>query len=140
MYELKKDGTGCNNMVPKKNYYELMGYKMESEAPVVVPSQKKAETAVNDQQHSANANIGNNSYINITSTDDYVEIIKAKLKPVIYDKWELGQVFYTIVCGLQKIIDTFNKNQPTYKRISALDIRKEPFEKSSTKKIKRNLV
>ena len=41
---------------------------------------------------------------------------------------------------LQKIIDTFNKNQPTYKRISALDIRKEPFEKSSTKKIKRNLV
>lgn len=99
----KKDGTGCNNMVPKKNYYELMGYKMESEAPVVVPSQKKAENAVNDQQHSANANIGNNSYINIASTDDYVEIIKAKLKPVIYDKWELGQVFYTIVCGLQNM-------------------------------------
>ena len=41
---------------------------------------------------------------------------------------------------IQKIIDSFNKNQPTYKRISALDIRKEPFEKSSTKKIKRNLV
>ena len=99
----KKDGTGCNNMVPKKNYYELMGYKMESEAPVVVPSQKKAENAVNDQQHSANANIGNNSYINIASTDDYVEIIKAKLKAVIYDKWELGQVFYTIVCGLQNM-------------------------------------
>lgn len=37
---------------------------------------------------------------------------------------------------LQKIIDTFNKNQPTYKRISALDIRKEPFEKSSTKRSK----
>lgn len=99
----KKDGTGCNNMVPKKNYYELMGYKMESEAPVVVPAQKKAENAVNDQQHSANANIGNNSYINIASTDDYVEIIKAKLKPVIYDKWELGQVFYAIVCGLQNM-------------------------------------
>lgn len=99
----KKDGTGCNNMVPKKNYYELMGYKMESEAPVVVPSQKKAENAVNDQQHSANADIGNNSYINIASTDDYVEIIKAKLKLVIYDKWELGQVFYTIVCGLQNM-------------------------------------
>lgn len=99
----KKDGTGCNNMVPKKNYYELMGYKMESETPVVVSSQKKAEKSVNDQQHSANANIENNSYINIASTDDYVEIIKAQLNPVVYDKWELGQVFYTIVCGLQNM-------------------------------------
>ena len=99
----KKDGTGCNNMVTKKKYYELMGYKMESEAPVVVSSQKKAENSVNDQQLSAKAKIDNNSYINIASTDDYVEIIKAQLKPVVYDKWELGQVFYTIVCGLQNM-------------------------------------
>lgn len=99
----KKDGTGCNNMVTKKKYYELMGYKMESEAPVVVSSQKKAENSVNDQQLSAKAKIDNNSYINIASTDDYVEIIKAQLKTVVYDKWELGQVFYTIVCGLQNM-------------------------------------
>ncbi len=41
---------------------------------------------------------------------------------------------------LQDILDEYNKTQPTYRRIIGLDIRKEPFEKSSTKKIKRNLV
>lgn len=41
---------------------------------------------------------------------------------------------------LQKIVDKYNENQPTYKRIIGLDIRDVPFEKSSTRKIKRNLV
>ncbi len=41
---------------------------------------------------------------------------------------------------LRALLDDYNKNQPTYRRIVGLEIRKEPFEKSSTKKIKRNLV
>lgn len=45
-----------------------------------------------------------------------------------------------IQAKLQKILDQYNQKQPTYKRIIGLDIRKEPFEKSSTRKIKRNLV
>ena len=38
---------------------------------------------------------------------------------------------------IQEFIDEYNKNQPTYRYIVGLNIRKEPFEKSSTKKIKR---
>lgn len=99
----KKDGTGCNNMVPKKAYYEHMGYKMEAEVPVSKSLQKKTEVSVNNQQQQAIVDVRDNSYMNIASTDDYVEIIKAQLNPVVYDKWELGQVFYTIVCGLQNM-------------------------------------
>ena len=41
---------------------------------------------------------------------------------------------------LQKILDHYNRRQPTYKQIVALEVRDQPFVKSSTRKIKRNLV
>lgn len=75
---------------------------MKAGAPSAVPSQKKTENSVKTQKQVI-AKVDDRSYINIVSTDDYVEIIKAQLKPVVYDKWELGQVFYTIVCGLQNM-------------------------------------
>lgn len=39
--------------------------------------------------------------------------------------------------GLQKIIDEYNQDKPVYKRIHALKIRDEEFEKTPSKKIKR---
>ena len=42
--------------------------------------------------------------------------------------------------GIQEFLDEFNKSQPTYRHIVGLEIREAPFERSSTKKIKRNLV
>ncbi len=41
---------------------------------------------------------------------------------------------------LHTILDEYNKTQPTYRRVIGLDIRDQEFEKSSTRKIKRNLV
>lgn len=38
---------------------------------------------------------------------------------------------------LQKIIDEYNQNKPVYKRIHALKVREEEFEKTPSKKIKR---
>ena len=38
---------------------------------------------------------------------------------------------------VQKIIDAYNKNAPSYKRIFKLKIRETEFEKNTTKKIKR---
>lgn len=38
---------------------------------------------------------------------------------------------------LQAFLDQYNKNQPTYRQITGLVVRKNPFMKSSTKKIKR---
>lgn len=38
---------------------------------------------------------------------------------------------------LQKLIDAYNKNVPSYKRVFKLKIREVEFEKNTTKKIKR---
>ncbi len=43
----------------------------------------------------------------------------------------------TIRAGLQAFLDDYNRNQPTYRQITALVVRKNPFLRSSTKKIKR---
>ena len=42
--------------------------------------------------------------------------------------------------GIQDYIDEFNRSQPSYRAIIRLELRDQPFERSSTKKIKRNLV
>lgn len=42
-----------------------------------------------------------------------------------------------IQAGLQAFIDEYNKKQPTYRQITGLVVRKNPFIRSSTKKIKR---
>lgn len=38
---------------------------------------------------------------------------------------------------LQKIIDEYNKNVPSYKKVYSLKVRETEFEKNTTKKIKR---
>lgn len=42
-----------------------------------------------------------------------------------------------IQTALQAFLDEYNKNQPTYRRITGLVVRKNPFIRNSTKKIKR---
>lgn len=41
---------------------------------------------------------------------------------------------------LQAFLDHYNKSQPTYRQITGLVIRKNPFHKNTTRKIKRNEV
>ena len=42
-----------------------------------------------------------------------------------------------IRAALQAFLDQYNKKQPTYRQITGLVVRKYPFARSSTKKIKR---
>lgn len=43
----------------------------------------------------------------------------------------------TVKTALQEVLDQYNKNQPTYRQITGLVVRKNPFIRNSTKKIKR---
>ena len=43
----------------------------------------------------------------------------------------------TVRNELQAFLDQYNKSQPTYRQITGLVVRKNPFIRSSTKKIKR---
>lgn len=72
----KNDGTGCNKSIGMRYYYEQMGYTLEDE--------KKEHK---EQVYS----------------EDRVEIAKAELPPVYYEKWELNKVIYDILCTLQDI-------------------------------------
>lgn len=42
-----------------------------------------------------------------------------------------------VAAALQEVLDQYNKNQPTYRQITGLVVRKNPFIRNSTKKIKR---
>lgn len=100
----KANGTGCSKTVTKKYYYDLMGYDMElgNEEPetstksITVSEKEKPDLMLETPNKT-------NKKLNIVPTDDYVEISKAKLKPVAYSKWELNEVVYTILCALQDV-------------------------------------
>lgn len=56
------------------------------------------------------------------------ELIKKK-------KWDAE----TVKSELQKLLDAFNRSQPTYRKISRLVVRQNPFARNTTKKILRQL-
>ena len=57
-----------------------------------------------------------------------------------YSKFDKNVDDSTVYDALKKAINTANKKLPTYKQIKAIDVRKTEFEKTTTKKIKRQLV
>ena len=60
----------------------------------------------------------------------------------IYPSKELteGMDEETIRSELQKVLDHYNSDQPTYRRITGLIVRKNPFIKNATRKILRHEV
>ena len=57
-----------------------------------------------------------------------------------YSKFDKDVDDNTVYEALKKAINVANKKLPTYKQIKAIEIRKTEFEKTTTKKIKRQLV
>ena len=41
---------------------------------------------------------------------------------------------------IDKVIRDYNKKQPSYRRLAGYELRNEPFPKTSTRKIKRDLI
>lgn len=67
--------------------------------------------------------------------------VKAKIYP---DKDMINEIYQGAVCSdeairltIKDVVENINDNMPNYKRITAIEIMKEPFEKTTTKKIKR---
>ncbi len=57
-----------------------------------------------------------------------------------YTKYPEGTEDETIRADIEQSILTMNKHLPTYKQIKQVELRNEPFEKTTSKKIKRHLV
>lgn len=92
------NGTGCNKTISMKYYYDQMHYTMEEppSAPQATPanaSTKLVPTATSQEKV---------SLVN-PELDDYVEIKRADVKPVLYGEWNLNDVVFTVVKALQNV-------------------------------------
>lgn len=91
----KPNGTGCDKTISKGQYYEQNGYLIEDlKAPNTIDYfvEDKKPKPNNEQKSIVNKEL-----------DDYVDIQKANVKPVMYGERDLNDIVYTVVCGLQNV-------------------------------------
>lgn len=97
----KSNGTGCNNTISKINFYHKMGYNMEEGE---IPQEKelvynkctvtpKTDTPLHEKK----------MVISNTQKDDYINIVRANIKPVLYGKHDLNDIIFTVVKALQNV-------------------------------------
>jgi len=115
----KQNGTGCSRMISKQAYYSQMGYKMEAPAPE--PLMAYTSNITNIVNSAKNTAPNNNSIQEAdvkvdqesktiqevvkwnAKDDDYVEIIRAEVKTVLYGELDLNDVVFNIVKALQNV-------------------------------------
>lgn len=97
----KSNGTGCNKMLNKKNFYEQMGYEIEESRILHDESDGRLQSYFMSQTKSAPSE--KNSLVNSDLKDDYVTITRANLEPVLYGEYDLNELIFTIVKALQSV-------------------------------------
>ena len=97
----KSNGTGCNKMLNKKNYYEQMGYEIEESRISHDESDGRLQSYFMSQTKSAPSE--KNSLVNSDLKEDYVTITRANLEPVLYGEYDLNELIFTIVKALQNV-------------------------------------
>ena len=73
-------------------------------------------------------------------SEDSDEVVLTAVVYPDYSKFPKDVDDETVYEAIKKAVNTTNKRLPTYKQIKSIDIRKTEFEKTTTKKIKRQLV
>ena len=91
----KKDGTGCNNVINKKTFYNMMGYKPD---PVVqVNETDRPEKNLNEPRPGMH-----NSPSFVEKGEDII-IQKGDFVPEIYNGQDLNEVVHIILKALQNV-------------------------------------
>lgn len=115
----KQNGTGCSRMISKQAYYSQMGYKMEAPAPErLMAYTSNINNVVNSDKNTApNNNSIQEADVKVdqeskatqevvkwnAKDDDYVEIIRAEVNPVLYGELDLNDVVFNIVKAWQNV-------------------------------------
>lgn len=115
----KQNGTGCSRMISKQTYYSQMGYKMEAPAPErLMAYTSNINNVVNSDKNTApNNNSIQEADVKVdqeskatqevvkwnAKDDDYVEIIRAEVNPVLYGELDLNDVVFNIVKAWQNV-------------------------------------
>ena len=94
----KANGTGCNNIINKKSFYEQMGYEpdeTQEEKTVTVPTEKMhADAAVPVQEPVSKVE---------EPEVEAVEILKADKKCVYYKNHDMNEMVFIVLNALQNI-------------------------------------
>ncbi len=111
-----RNGTGCNNVVNKKLFYEQMGYEIEEEGAARVDEQEKTEAVRTDnpvnarqfpRQLTVSAPSASQPAPRLSADrrleDDSIEIVLADIPSVMYGNYELNHLIFTVVKALQNI-------------------------------------
>lgn len=107
----KKDGTGCNNVIWKKHFYEIMSYALESVQPQEDKknvSDKNADPYTSKQQVKIKDNrqiseIKSQDFINPKYKEDINKIEKATIEPILHNEQDLNEILYVMLNTLQHI-------------------------------------
>jgi len=91
----KKDGTGCGNVVSKKQFYEMMGYTPD---PIVAEKEKGVNRERKDSRQPDNKNQPERAVV-----PEEIIIEKGDLSSIEYKEWDLNEAVCEILSALQKI-------------------------------------
>lgn len=91
----KKDGTGCGNVVSKKQFYEMMGYTPD---PIVAEKEKGVNRERKDSRQPDNKNQPERAVV-----PEEIIIEKGDLYSIEYKEWDLNEAVYEILSALQTI-------------------------------------
>ena len=105
----KKNGSGCNNIIWKKRYYEMMHLsespeketedKKEADREETDKTEKnKTEAQVTREQKKVQIWVDNRM-----RKEDYIEIGRPQLVPVLYHETDLNEIVFTILSAQQNV-------------------------------------
>lgn len=97
----KPNGTGCNKMINKRYFYEQMGYEMKDPAVQQKEKTVKNQTILKSQKTQLLSEKKSN--VSEELKEDYINIDRANIKPVMYESYELNDMLFTVVNALQNV-------------------------------------
>ena len=97
----KSNGTGCSKMLNKKYFYEQMGYELEKPEDSQDELIRKSQN--NETLWSKPISDENQTIANKVLKEEYVEIIPADIGQVLYGKYNLNELIFTILKALQSV-------------------------------------
>ncbi|MGN6713437.1 UvrD-helicase domain-containing protein [Anaerocolumna jejuensis] len=106
----KKDGTGCNNVIRKKQFYDMMSYELEPIQPEekknadvmnATPNTLKQQVIMKEKQLTSEKKQPN--FIKSEYREENIEIEKAAIELVLHNGQDLNEVVFVILNALQHV-------------------------------------
>lgn len=102
----KRNGTGCNHLINKDEFYNKMGYEMDDVRPYMDSNLEQKKNESDEKDNDILKFDSQRKEVNIDDSwkqTDYIEIKKANLPVVIYMEKNLNDVVYTVLSALQNV-------------------------------------